>query len=383
MILSRLGNTVTKNYRKKITKELYEIERKENLSDREKEKIYDDLVKLVKTLDKKETYQYHYRDDLNYYGIRDIENLFTNDDNDDDNYYKPILVKSSFKNNYKYCESRGDKDKKLSVKQYFCKIMPYLTELINHHRTIRNNFNELKIQVNMHVNFISSNDTGEIRTIFVWSDNEEIRSGNETDDIIKGLLNSFLNNYQKEEIVLRNGSNFVFNSVDLFSYYIHETSMKRGKSYMKTPEWVVNKRATINPKRKNNKCFQYPIAVALHDQDIENHPEGITNIEPDIGLYNWESIEFPAEIKDWRKFERNNKTIALNILFVPHNEKTINLAYKSKYNRKRENQVVLLMITNGKKWHYTALKSVCTNDGFNRPMRGLPRLFREIMGNHH
>ena len=40
-----------------------------------------------------------------------------NDDNDDD-YYKPILIKSSFKNNYKYYESRGDKDKKLSVKQY-------------------------------------------------------------------------------------------------------------------------------------------------------------------------------------------------------------------------------------------------------------------------
>ena len=39
------------------------------------------------------------------------------DDNDDD-YYKPILAKSSFKNNYKYYENRGDKDKKLSVKQY-------------------------------------------------------------------------------------------------------------------------------------------------------------------------------------------------------------------------------------------------------------------------
>ena len=56
----------------------------------------------------------------------------------------------------------------------------------------------------MNVNFVFSNDTGEIRTIFVWSGNEEIRSGNETDDIIKGLLNSFLNNCQKEEIVLRN-----------------------------------------------------------------------------------------------------------------------------------------------------------------------------------
>ena len=50
MILSRLGNTVTNNDRKKIKKELYEIEKKENLSDKEKEKIYDDLVELVNTL---------------------------------------------------------------------------------------------------------------------------------------------------------------------------------------------------------------------------------------------------------------------------------------------------------------------------------------------
>ena len=54
MILSRLGNTITNNDRKKIKKELYEIEKKENLSDKEKEKIYDDLVELVNTLNKKE-----------------------------------------------------------------------------------------------------------------------------------------------------------------------------------------------------------------------------------------------------------------------------------------------------------------------------------------
>ena len=50
----------------------------------------------------------------------------------------------------------------------------------------------------MHINFISSNDTGEICTVFVWSDNEEIRLDNETDDIVKKLINSFLNNYQKD-----------------------------------------------------------------------------------------------------------------------------------------------------------------------------------------
>ena len=62
MILSRLGNTVTNNDRKKIKKELYEIEKKENLSDKEKEKIYDDLVELVNTLNEKEQYKYHDRD---------------------------------------------------------------------------------------------------------------------------------------------------------------------------------------------------------------------------------------------------------------------------------------------------------------------------------
>ena len=73
-------------------------------------------------------------------------------------------------------------------------IKHYLSDLINENKAIENNFNEWKIQINMRVNFVSSNDTGEIRTIFVLSDNEEIMLGNETDDIVKSLISSFLNN---------------------------------------------------------------------------------------------------------------------------------------------------------------------------------------------
>ena len=134
--------------------------------------IYNDLVELVRTIDKKEKYKYHDCDDLDYHGLRDIENLFDADNNDD--YYKPILVKSSFKENYKYYESRGDKDKKLSVTQYHNVIKPYLSNLINENKAIENNSNEWKIQINMDVNFISSNDTGETCTILVWSDNEKL-----------------------------------------------------------------------------------------------------------------------------------------------------------------------------------------------------------------
>ena len=99
MILSRLRNVVTNKDKKKTKKELYEIGKKQNVSDKKKEKIFDHLVELVRTFDKKEKYKYHNRDGLDYQGVRVIENWFDNiDDND---YYEPILVKSSFNKNYK------------------------------------------------------------------------------------------------------------------------------------------------------------------------------------------------------------------------------------------------------------------------------------------
>ena len=156
------------------------------------------------------------------------------------------------------------KDKKIISKVISLHDYTIFSRFNKYHKNNRNESNEWKIQLNMGVNFISSNDTGEIRTFFVRSDNEEIRSGNETNEIINGLRKSFLSNYQNEEKILRNGSNFVFESVDLLSYHIHKINLKRGKSYIKSPEWILNKRATIYPKNNDNKCFQYSIELLLH-----------------------------------------------------------------------------------------------------------------------
>ena len=59
--------------------------------------------------------------------------------------------------------------------------------MINDHKdtTKMNKSTEWKIQLCMHINFISSKDTGETRTIYVWNDNTKIMIGNKTDDIIK------------------------------------------------------------------------------------------------------------------------------------------------------------------------------------------------------
>ena len=127
---------------------------------------------------------------------------------------------------------------------------------------------------------------------------------------------------------------------------------------MDSLKWLKNKKATVNFKNNDNKSFQYAVTVALNYQNIKNNPERISKIKHFIDQYNWKEISFPSPKKDWERFELNNKSIALNVLFVPYNTETIRLAYKSKYNTNLENQVILLMITDGKKFHYFAVKKL-------------------------
>ena len=91
---------------------------------------------------------------------------------------------------------------------------------------------------------------------------------------------------------------------------------------------------------------------------LKKSPQRISNIKPFIDKYNWKELDFPSHVKDWKKFESNNKSIALNILYMPHNTEKIRHAYKSKYNLICENQVIVLMITDGEKWHYLTVKSL-------------------------
>ena len=84
-------------------------------------------------------------------------------------------------------------------------------------------------------------------------------------------------------------------------------------------------------------------------------------------------MNFPSHKKDWKKLKLNQllliyKSIVLTILYVPYNTEEIRHAYKSKYNLELENQVILL-ITDGEKWHYLAIKK-------------LSELFRGITSKH-
>ena len=201
---------------------------------------------------------------------------------------------------------------------------------------------EWKIQLTMRIIFVSFTDANETREIHTKSDNTRIMSGIETDDAINELFNSFRRRYQEGLETKIKGSSFTFERIYLLEYHLHKISLNRGSSYINSPEWIKNKGVTINPKNtKNHMCFQYAITAALNHQNIDHHLERISKLRPFINNYNWEDIEYPSHSKDWRKVEQNNKTIALNILYIPYNTKQIRQAYISKYNNESDNQANL------------------------------------------
>ena len=91
------------------------------------------------------------------------------------------------------------------------------------------------------------------------------------------------------------------------------------------------------------------MAINFISSKDSDETQRISKIKLFIDRYNWKDIDFPSHSNDWKKFESNNKSVALNILYVPHNTEKIRHAYKSKYNLTCESQVILLRITDGEK----------------------------------
>ena len=101
------------------------------------------------------------------------------------------------------------------------------------------------------------------------------------------LFKSFLKRYQEGSETKMKGSSFVFERVDSLHYHLHKKSLNRAGPYIDSPEWLKTKRATINPKNKNNECFKYALTVALNHENIGRNPQRITKIKPFIDTYNW------------------------------------------------------------------------------------------------
>ena len=121
---------------------------------------------------------------------------------------------------------------------------------------------------------------------------------------------------------------------------------------------VKSKKAVINPQIKDEESFKWATITALHQEEIKKDHQRIWKLRPCENQYNWEGLEFPVSIKKTDKFEKNNPGMAVNLLFSNNKNQNIYTARRSESNVKCKKRVNLLMIVNGEKRHYTAIKNI-------------------------
>ena len=105
------------------------------------------------------------------------------------------------------------------------------------------------------------------------------------------------------------------------NYYYFAT---KNLSELNSLGWLRGKKEAIinNINNNNNNIdFQNALDYLLNYQTIKTHLGRLSKLKPYINKYNWKGINFPAGLKEWQKFERNNDTIAFNILYVKKNTK--------------------------------------------------------------
>ena len=156
-------------------------------------------------------------------------------------------------------------------------------------------------------------------------------------------------------------SGFTLDKITHLYISFHRLVLTQGNSYNKLRERIKNKKAVvINPQNKDEECFKWAVIAALHHEEIKEDHQRISRLRPYENQYNWKGVKFPVSIKKIDKFEKNNPGIAVNMLFSNKKgqKKNIYTVRRSEPNVKCKKHVNLLMIENGEKWHYTAIKTI-------------------------
>ena len=129
---------------------------------------------------------------------------------------------------------------------------------------------EWKIQLVMQNNFISDKNFEDTCSKYSASKPVEIFMGSDTENAIDTFFDTILDIIQQAiETPNKRGSRFTHESVALLYHYFQTIDIRRGESYMVSPDWIASKKATINPKNeKDNECFKWSITGELNYNKI-------------------------------------------------------------------------------------------------------------------
>ena len=126
----------------------------------------------------------------------------------------------------------------------------------------------------------------------------------------------------------------------------------RGSSYLPLPDWLMKKKAIINPCNKDQECFKWAVIAASRWEDIDSHLERISKLKRFEADFDWSGAGFPVSIKDIKKFEFRNR-ISISLLAIEDRQ-----IYICRKGGNYEHIINLMLITENNRKHYVAIKSL-------------------------
>ena len=194
----------------------------------------------------------------------------------------------------------------MDVYTYFAKTRKFLKDLLNKETTHR----AVGSQATIWIRF--TRDGVEMVNLAFNSRMMTVYNLNDKNEIVTAMIEHMTQ--QIENPALRN-SKFVFNRILHMDIDFHRLNLTRGSSYIPLPDWLMKKKAIINPRNSDMECFKWAIITAMKWEEIGNNPERISKLKRYENEFNWEEIEYPVSFKDFNKFEKNNE-ISVNILAI-------------------------------------------------------------------
>ena len=199
----------------------------------------------------------------------------------------------------------------LDVDTYFARTRKFLIDLLNKETTNR----AVRSQATVWIRFVR--DEVEQVSLAFNSRMMTVYSLDDKNEIVTAMIKHMAQ--QIENPALRN-SKFVFDRVLHMDIDFHRLNLMRGSSYIPLPDWLMKKKAIINPKNSAMECFKWSVIAAMKWEEIGNNPERVSKLRRYERELDWGDLEFPVSFRDINKFERNNE-IGVNILAIG-NKKT-------------------------------------------------------------
>ena len=158
-----------------------------------------------------------------------------------------------------------------------------------------------------------------------------------------------------EKIIIyqQNGSGWYFKEVVHLEIHTVDFTPMRGSSYIPLPDWIMRKKALLNIKNKDNKCFLWCVLRYLHPKG--KNAELLTDLKQKENSLNTKGIKFPVRVKDISKFEKLNPDIpGINVFSVNENKKFYPFRMAQ---RNPQETIDLFLYEEDGKYHYSLTRN--------------------------